>query len=72
MMEVSADLEAADEKQAETERQLEESREEANEYHGHVTQLMDAQRRVAGQLAECEAENEVTASSAMAFIRLCL
>ena len=58
MLEVSADMEAADDRNRETERALEEARGEADEYHGHLQQLMDAQRRIAGQLAEREAENE--------------
>jgi hypothetical protein len=58
MLEVSADMEAADDRNQETERALEEARAEADEYHGHIQQLMDAQRRIAEQLAEREAENE--------------
>jgi hypothetical protein len=58
MLEVSADMEAADDRNQETERALEEARAEADEYHGHIQQLMDAQRRITEQLAEREAENE--------------
>jgi chromosome segregation ATPase len=60
MMEVSADLEAADERNTETERALAEAKAEADEYHGHLQQLMDAQRRITEQLAEREAENEAS------------
>ena len=60
MMEVSADLETADERNTETERALAEAKAEADEYHGHLQQLMDAQRRITEQLAEREAENEAS------------
>lgn len=65
MMEVSAELEAADERQADTEHALAAARAEAADHHGHLQQLMEAQRRLAEQLAEREAEAEVTAAAAL-------